>query len=191
MTASRLDFDTTRDGRKGHTTAQADHQSSESGSKGGTFKIPALSRKAALVHLAREAWRADLLDPKTLGQVRGREVDEAGLQRALYRSSMGEIEHALRPILKGRKVVVEGRLPGTGRTALEKLGAEVEEQRPEDEKHYIDMTPVIFVIAALVMAIRFVSLGLDDESLYILSGIGFAVFYGLRPFISKLMRPKD
>ena len=52
------------------------------------------------------------------------------------------------------------------------------------------MTPVIFIIA-VVMAIRFVSLGLDDESLYILSGIGFAVFYGLRPFISKLMRPKD
>jgi hypothetical protein len=77
------------------------------------------------------------------------------------------------------------------RTALTRLGAEVEEQRPEDEEHYIDVTPVIFVIAAVVMAIRFVSLGLDDESLYILSGIGFAVFFGLRPFISKLMRPKD
>ena len=112
------------------------------------------------------------------------------MRRALYRSSVGEIEHTLRPILKESKVVVEGRLPGTGRTALTRLGAEVEEQRPEDEKHYIDMTPVIFVIA-VVMAIRFVSLGLDDESLYILSGIGFAVFYGMRPFISKLMRPKD
>jgi hypothetical protein len=156
-----------------------------------TFRIPPAARKGALVHLALEAWRAGMLDPKFLGQVRGREVDENGLQRALYRSSMGEIEHALRPILKERKVVVEGRLPGTGRTALTCLGAEVEEQRPEDGKHYVDMTPVIFVIAAVVMAVRFVSLGLDDESLYILSGIGFAVFYGLRPLISKVMRPKD
>ena len=53
------------------------------------------------------------------------------------------------------------------------------------------MTPVIFLIAALAMAIRFISMGLDDQSLYILSGIAFAVMYGLRPFIYKLMRPKD
>jgi hypothetical protein len=60
------------------------------------------------VHLAHEAWRAGLLDPKALGEVRGRDVDEAGLQRALYRSSIAAIEHLLGPILKGRRVIVEG-----------------------------------------------------------------------------------
>src|SRR3712207_7550723 len=30
----------------------------------GAFRIPAGSRKAALVHLALEAWRAGLLDPR-------------------------------------------------------------------------------------------------------------------------------
>ena len=89
----------------------------------GTFKIPAGSRKAALVHLGLAAWREGLLDPKELGEVRGRQVDEAGLQRALYRSSIGEIEHLLGPLLKGKRVIVEGRLAGTGRTALERLGA--------------------------------------------------------------------
>ncbi len=187
-----MDFDTTTNGRKDRlTTAQAVSRPSKIGPEDGTFTIPPASKKGVLVHLALEAWRAELLDPKSLGQVRGREVDESGLQRALYRSSMGEIEHVLHPILKRRKVVVEGRLPGEGRSALTRLGAEVEEQRPEDEERYIDMTPVIFVLAALVMAIRFVSLGLDDQSLYILSGIAFSVFYALRPFISKLMRPKD
>ena len=171
--------------------AQAVCRWSESGLEDGAFTITPASKKGALVHLVLEVWRAGMLDPKSLGQVRGREVDENGLRRPLYRSSVGEIEHTLHPILKERKVVVEGRLPGTGRTALTRLGAEVEEQRPKDEEHYIDLAPVIFVIAAVVMAIRFASLGLDDESLYILSGIGFAVFYGLRPFISKLMRPKD
>jgi cytochrome c-type biogenesis protein CcmH/NrfG len=153
--------------------------------------IPAGSRKTALVHLALEAWRVDLLQPKVLGEVRGREMDEDGLQRALYRSTVAELEHVLGPILKGRKVVVKGRLEGTGRSTLERLGAEVQELRLEDEKHYVDMTPVVFVFAAIAMAVRYISLGLDDQSLYILAGISFALMYGLRPFFSKLQRPKD
>jgi hypothetical protein len=161
------------------------------GSKVATFTITPGSRKAALVNLALEAWREGEFNPRDLGQVRGRDVDEAGFRRALYRSSIYEIEYHLGPILKGRRVVVEGRLPGAGRYALIRLGAEVEEQRPKNEEHYVDMTPVIFVIAALVMAARFVSLGLDDQTMYILSGIAFALLYGLRPFISKLQRPRD
>jgi hypothetical protein len=196
----RLDFDTRKDSAKDRSgrgfhpafnPSATEHVSFETGPKDGTFTVPPGSRKAVLVHLAREAWRAGMLDPKALGEVRGRDVDEAGLQRALYRSSIGEIEHLLGPILKGRCVIVEGRLPGTGRYSLVRLGAEVEELRPENEERYIDMTPVIFVFAALAMAARFVSLGLDDQSMYILSGIAFAVLYGLRPFISKLQRPKD
>jgi hypothetical protein len=157
----------------------------------GAFRIPAGSRKAALVHLALVAWRAGELDPSQLGEIRGREVDEAGLQRALYRSSMGEIEHVLGPLVKGRRVVVEGHLAGTGRTTLERLGAEVEELRLEDVKRYIDMTPAIFVFAAIAMAIRYISLGLDDQDLYILAGIFFALMYGLRPFFFKMQRPRD
>ena len=93
--------------------------------------------------------------------------------------------------MKGRSVVVEGRLAGTGRTALERLGAEVEELRLEDEKRYVDMTPAIFVLAAVAMAIRYISLGLDDQDLYILAGILFALMYGLRPFLFKMQRPRD
>ncbi len=143
------------------------------------------------MHLALAAWREGLLDPKELGEVRGRNVDEVGLQRALYRSSIGEIEHLLGPVVKGKLVVVEGHLSGTGRSALERLGAEVEELRLEDEKHYVDMTPVIFVLAAVFMAVRYISLGLDDQSLYILAGIGFAIMFGLRPFFYKMQRPND
>ena len=199
-----MDFDTTkyRDGEERHSRRGLSRFST--GSKGDKSRpdsslvsseerlvIPAGSRKEALVHLALEAWRVGHLDPKTLGQVRGRDVDEAGLQRALYRSSVIEIEHILGPIVKGRKVVVKGRLAGTGRSTLERLGAEVQELRLEDEKHYVDMTPVVFVFAAIAMAVRYISLGLDDQSLYILAGISFALMYGLRPFFSKLQRPKD
>jgi hypothetical protein len=210
-----LDFDTTDNGRDGSDhksrtgpdpsvgrvdrtgrgvpfdTARTEQWMSESRLEDRIFRIPGGSRKAALVHLALDAWRAGLLDPKALGEVRGREVDETGLQRALYRSSMGEIEHVLGSIVKGRRVVVEGHLAGTGRTAIERLGAAVEELRLEDEKRYIDMTPAIFVFAAVAMAVRYISLGLDDQDLYILAGILFALMYGLRPFFFKMQRPRD
>jgi hypothetical protein len=199
-----MDWDTTKhgSGRERHSRSGLSRFSTDSqGDKGrpeaslvssrDRLVIPAGSRKTALVHLALEAWRVGLLQSRVLGEVRGREVDEDGLQRALYRSTVAELEHVLGPILKGRKVVVKGRLAGTGRTTLERLGAEVEELRLEDEKHYVDMTPVVFVFAALAMAVRYISLGLDDQSLYILAGISFALMYGLRPFFSKLQRPKD
>jgi hypothetical protein len=182
------DFST---GRSGGRRNRTQRRIPEAGSEREGFRIPAGSRKAALVHLGVAAWRTGLLDPRKLGEVRGRRVDEAGLQRALYRSSIGEIEHLLGPILKGRRVIVEGHLAGSGRTALERLGAEVEELRLEDEKRYIDVTPAIFVFAAVTMAVRYVSLGLDDQSFYILAGIFFALMYGLRPFFSKMQRPKD
>jgi len=172
-------------------TARTNRPSPKTESEDLAFRIPAGSRKAAMVHLALEAWRAGLLDPRTLGEVRGKEVDEAGLQRALYRSSMGEIEHLLGPLVRGKRVIVDGRLAGTGRTALERLGAEVEELRLEDEKRYIDMTPAIFVFAAVAMAVRYISLGLDDQDLYILAGIAFALMHGLRPFLFKMQRPRD
>ena len=167
----------------------ADREDSGNGTE--DFRIPAGSRKAALVHLSVEAWRKGELDPKKLGEVRGRDVDEAGLQRALYRSSMGEIEHVLCPAVNGKRVVVEGHLSGSAHTALERMCVEVEELHMEDEKHYIDMTPVIFIFAAVAMAVRYISLGLDDQSLYILAGIGFALMYGLRPFFFKMQRPRE
>lgn len=155
------------------------------------YTIPAGAKKPALVHLALAAWQAGDFDPSRLGEVRGRKVDEAGLRRALYRSSIGEIEHAIGPALKNRKVVVEGRLAGTARSAIERLGASVTELKLEEEKRYIDMTPAIFVLAAVAMAVRYISLGLDDQDLYILAGLGFALMYGLRPFFFKMQRPPD
>jgi hypothetical protein len=191
-----LDFDTTpgNRGRQAPGTSARSKLGPDRGRRPDhdreAFTIPAGARKAALVHLALAAWRAGEFDPGKLGQVRGRDVDEAGLQRALYRSSMGEIEHVLGPALDGRRVLVQGHLAGAGRTAIERLGAEVEELGLEDERCYIDMTPVIFVLAALAMAVRYVSLGLDDQDLYILAGIVFAIMYGLRPFFSRMQRPR-
>jgi hypothetical protein len=68
-----LDFDTRKDSAKDRSgrgfhpvfnPSATEHESSETGSKDGTFTIPPGSRKAVLVYLAREAWRAGLLDPQ-------------------------------------------------------------------------------------------------------------------------------
>jgi len=138
-----VDFDTTGNGNNGRRSGRFPDFSTGSGRQRpsrrhrvgpdddtrGDFRIPAGSRKAALVYLALAAWCEGLLDPKGFGEVRGRDVDEAGVQRALYRSSIGEIEHVIGPLVKGRRIVVEGHLAGAGRSALERLGASVEELR--------------------------------------------------------------
>lgn len=201
-----MDFDTTskRKRRRPRTLARVPNPTSIPSLFGSTrndqpppaqedpnsYTIPAGAKKPALVHLALAAWTAEDFDPTRLGEVRGRKVEEAGLRRALYRSSIGEIEHAIGPALKGKNVIVEGRLAGTARSTIERLGASVTELKLDEEKRYIDMTPAIFVLAAVAMAVRYVSLGLDDQDLYILAGLGFALMYGLRSFF-KMQRPRD
>lgn len=163
----------------------------------GDYVIPGGSRKAVLVHLTVAVWKAGGYVPKdVLSQVRGHDLDpetdgaEDKLVRALTRSSMGEIEQILGPNVRGKLVVVLGHLQGSSRTAIERLGAEVEELVQEDVKRYIDMTPLIFVVAAVAMGARYISLGLDNQELYIMAGLVFALMYGLRPFFFKMQRPQ-
>ena len=54
----------------------------------------------------------------------------------------------------------------------------------------MDVTPAIFVFAAIAMAVRHVSLSIDDQDLYILAGILFALMYGQGPS-SKCRGPRD
>lgn len=163
----------------------------------GDYVIPGGSRKAVLVHLAVTAWKAGGYVPRdVLPQVRGHDLDpevsgaEDKLVRALTRSSMAEIEQVVGPIVKGKLVVVLGHLQGSSRTAIERLGASVEELAEDDVKRYIDMTPLIFVVAAVAMGARYISLGLDNQELYIMAGLVFALMYGLRPFFFKMQRPQ-
>ena len=150
------------------------------------------------MHLAVAVWRSGGYVPKdALPQVRGHDLDpntagaEDKLVRALTRSSVGEIERVVGPVVRGKLVVVRGHLQGSSRTAIERVGASVEELVPEEDvKRYIDMTPLIFVVAAVAMGARYISLGLDNQELYIMAGLVFALMYGLRPFFFKMQRPQ-
>ena len=163
----------------------------------GDYVIPGGSRKAILVHLAVAAWRSGSYVPRDVfPRVRGHELDpevsgaEDKLVRALTRTSMAEIEQVLGPIVRGKLIVVQGHLQGSARTTVEKLGATVEELQMEEVKRYIDMTPLIFVVAAVAMGARYISLGLDNQELYIMAGLVFALMYGLRSFFFKMQRPQ-
>lgn len=53
---------------------------------------------------------------------------------------------------------------------------------------YFDLTPFLLIIGALVIAARFVALGLNDVDTYILAGSAGALFFFLRFFIYRSMR---
>ena len=53
---------------------------------------------------------------------------------------------------------------------------------------FIDITPVFFIIGALVVACRFVALGMNSTELYILAGVSGGFFMALRYFLYRSMR---
>lgn len=55
---------------------------------------------------------------------------------------------------------------------------------------FADMTWVIVLTAALVMAIRYISLGLHDRTLYVVAGLGYALAIVLRWFSYRWRRQK-
>lgn len=50
---------------------------------------------------------------------------------------------------------------------------------------YLDFSPVLMIVGALIVSMRYVGMGTGDKTLYIMSGIGAAVFLTLRFFVFK------
>ena len=53
------------------------------------------------------------------------------------------------------------------------------------------MTPAMLGLAAVVMALRYLALGMSDRELYVMAGIGYAAFILIRTFSYKLRRPRN
>jgi type II secretory pathway predicted ATPase ExeA len=56
---------------------------------------------------------------------------------------------------------------------------------------FIDITPIFFIIGALVIAARFIALGTNSTELYILAGVAGGFFMGLRYFLYRSMRGNE
>ncbi len=66
----------------------------------------------------------------------------------------------------------------------------VDKRRIREMKHqagvrYVDFTPVMIVAGAMVVATRYVALGIGDRALYIMAGIGAALFLSIRFFMVR------
>jgi energy-coupling factor transporter ATP-binding protein EcfA2 len=61
----------------------------------------------------------------------------------------------------------------------------VREMRHEAGVKYLDFTPMVMILGALIVSMRYVGMGTGDKTLYILGGMGAALFLTFRYFIFK------
>ena len=166
------------------------------------IRIKAASKKAMLVRLAHELWKAGRLNLDGFLEARGRPIrDEHHALRVILRSSIKDLEPAVLASLNGDVIEVEGPLEVLGtpeKELLHRLGVELPEEGPafagdegKEPVRFIDMTPALLGLAAVVMALRYLALGMSDRELYVMAGIGYAAFVLIRTFSYRLRRPKN
>jgi len=61
----------------------------------------------------------------------------------------------------------------------------VREMRHDAGVAYLDFTPMVMILGALIVSMRYVGMGTGDKTLYIMGGMGAALFLTFRFFIFK------
>jgi hypothetical protein len=61
----------------------------------------------------------------------------------------------------------------------------VREMRHEAGIMYLDFTPMIMILGAVIVSMRYIGMGTGDKTLYIMGGMGAALFLTFRFFIFK------
>ncbi len=59
----------------------------------------------------------------------------------------------------------------------------VREMRHEAGVQYLDFTPMVMILGALIVSMRYIGMGTGDKTLYIMGGMGAALFLTFRFFI--------
>jgi len=62
---------------------------------------------------------------------------------------------------------------------------QIREMRHQAGVRYVDFTPVLIFGGALVIGARYLAIGLGDTALYVVAGMGAALFMGFRVFLAK------
>lgn len=61
----------------------------------------------------------------------------------------------------------------------------VREMRHDAGVQYLDFTPMVMIVGALIVSMRYIGMGTGDKTLYIMGGMGAALFLTVRFFIFK------
>jgi len=61
----------------------------------------------------------------------------------------------------------------------------VREMRHDAGVQYLDFTPMIMILGALIVSMRYIGMGTGDKTLYIMGGMGAALFLTFRFFVFK------
>ena len=137
-------------------------------------------------HLARIWWRFDVVELKNLSK-------EESLKLLWLYANEKKVEDKVmfeNKILShsaGNPLAIVEMAKKTQTTDFDSL------QKIRDLHHdaglkYVDLTPALLIIGAVIIAARFVALGLNDVDTYILAGSAGAFFIFLRYFIYRSMR---
>jgi len=142
------------------------------------------------VRIERLLWRfRDRAELKPLPAAECRAIAEAWLAARPVRFESDRVREAfLRAVEQD-----SGGVPAAIRGMLEAATAEAEVTRATVRAfmhkagvRYMDMTPTVILGMMLVVAGRYIASGLNNNELYILSGIGIALFLGLRLLMYRL-----
>jgi hypothetical protein len=142
------------------------------------------------VRIDRLLWRfRERVELKPLPAAQCRAIAEAWLACRPVRFESERVREAfLRAVEQD-----SGGVPAAIRGMLEAASAEAEVTRATVRAfmhragvRYMDMTPTLVLGMMLVVAGRYIASGLNNNELYILSGIGIALFLGLRLLMYRL-----
>lgn len=146
--------------------------------------VAAMADSNRRIRIQRLLWRfQEQIELPSLDAAASREIAERWLQVHPVRFESDRVREAF------VKAVAQdsGGVPTAIQGMLEKAAAEPEVTRSsvrefthEAGVRYIDMTPMLILGLVVVIAARYIARGMDSIELYVISGIGIALFLGLR-----------
>jgi hypothetical protein len=154
--------------------------------------VAAMDSRNTRVRIQRLLWRfQEQIELQPLDAAASRAIAERWLGSHTVRFETDRVREAfLKAVAQdsgGVPTAIEGMLSKAA-TEPEVTRSSVREFTHEAGVRYIDMTPTIVVGFVAVIAGRYIARGLDSMELYVLSGIGIALFLGLRFAMGRMSR---
>jgi hypothetical protein len=144
------------------------------------------------VRIQRLLWRFQkTIELKPLTREQTRELSERWLKKRPIRFTSDRVRKAFIRAVEQDAGGVPAAIEGMLRSATndgEVTPASIRAYRHEAGTRYLDMTPVLVLAVIGFMAMRYVSRGLGEVELLVMSGVASALFYGLTIMLRRLSR---